>query len=43
METERLLECKGLRFGIYSEKPKHTVNDFWRNDIHTAGDNLIQR
>jgi hypothetical protein len=42
METERLLECDEVRFGFYTEKPKHTVNDLWRNDIHIAWDNLIQ-
>ncbi len=42
METERLFECNGLRFGYYDEKPKPTGNNEWRNDIHTAWDNLIQ-
>ena len=42
METERLLEWDGLRFGFYSEKGKHTGNHEWRNDIHIAWDILIQ-
>jgi hypothetical protein len=42
MEIERLFGCNGVRFGYYSVKPKHTVNDLWRNDIHIAWDNLIQ-
>jgi hypothetical protein len=42
METERLFECNGVRFGYYTEKPKDTGNDLWRSDIHTAWDNLIQ-
>jgi hypothetical protein len=42
METERLLECGLLRFGFYLEKPKHTGKHEWRNEIHSAGDTLIQ-
>jgi hypothetical protein len=36
METERLFECDGLRFGFYSVKPKYTGYKEWRNNIHTA-------
>jgi hypothetical protein len=43
METERLFECNGLRFGYYSVKPKRTVNDLWINEIQTAWDTLIQK
>jgi hypothetical protein len=42
METERLIRCNGIRFGINSEKPKHIGFKELRNEIHTAWDNLIQ-
>jgi hypothetical protein len=42
METERLFECNGVSFGFYSLKSKYTGKHEWRNEIHKAGDTLIQ-